>query len=551
MKKILSFLLIMTLIFSFTVQGLAKGTVTTTQTANGRTQIILEFKDAKEAEWALEYIAKMQSMTILRGYEDGTFRPNQPVNRIEAIVTAVRLMGLEDEAKEKSLDTKINFKDAKLLDQKYSWAKGYVIVALENGLFDSTEDQLQPDKPASRLWVSSLLVRALGLEKEALAAMTAELDFKDIKAIPAGSIGYVKVAVDREIVTGYPDQTFQPNKNVTRAEMAALLDRTNDNLLKDSGAYKVVGTIVNLDFDDEERVTNSVYTDGKITIKTFTGEREKFYISSDLLIQSGRHFITADQLKVDDVVSLNVKNDIVIEAVLLEQTEIDEELAGIHELSVEIEFGEKSEYKLKYTNDDGKVKAKIENRIRHRNQVESGVNDVQAAERILKQMNLQPDMTKEEVVKKVLDVLDFSADEIEKLKIKVEFSNGYKMEIELENEDLAEEEAIDIIDNGKIKQFQLKINGTEDSLWKYEYNNGNIKAEVTRGKNKERGKNAQDLMEQLLEQLDLTADMTEEEVLEAVISALDLDLDEIEEIDVEVEFANDQEIEVEFKNKDE
>lgn len=37
----------------------------------------------------------MQSKEVIKGYGDGTFRPNAPVSRLEAIVMAVRLMELE------------------------------------------------------------------------------------------------------------------------------------------------------------------------------------------------------------------------------------------------------------------------------------------------------------------------------------------------------------------------------------------------------------------------------------------------------------------------
>ncbi|WHX47245.1 S-layer homology domain-containing protein [Paenibacillus woosongensis] len=78
-----------------------------------------EFKDIQEAEWAAGYITKMQSKKVLQGFEDGSFRPNQPVTRVEAIVTAVRLMGLDGDAKSKSSATQLHFKDADQLDKRY------------------------------------------------------------------------------------------------------------------------------------------------------------------------------------------------------------------------------------------------------------------------------------------------------------------------------------------------------------------------------------------------------------------------------------------------
>ncbi|MFC4766970.1 S-layer homology domain-containing protein [Effusibacillus consociatus] len=93
------------------------------------------------------------------GYTDGTFKPNKPINRAEAVITAVKLMGLEAEAEVKQNVT-LNFKDAETIQKHYGWATGYIAVALEKGLFDSNEDSLQLGKEASRVWAASLLVRA-------------------------------------------------------------------------------------------------------------------------------------------------------------------------------------------------------------------------------------------------------------------------------------------------------------------------------------------------------------------------------------------------------
>ena len=86
--------------------------------------------------------------------------------------------------------------------------------------------------------------------------MTEVPDFVDASSIPAGASGYINMVFELRLVSGYPDNTFQPNKNVTRAKMAAFLDRTNDGLLEESGAITVTGTIVNIDFPT---VTDNVY----------------------------------------------------------------------------------------------------------------------------------------------------------------------------------------------------------------------------------------------------------------------------------------------------
>ncbi|MBB6675651.1 S-layer homology domain-containing protein [Cohnella nanjingensis] len=199
--------------------------------------------DEKEWKWAYEHIIRLASQQVFNGYEDGSFKPKEKIKRIEALVAAVRLLGLKEEAeKPENMNAKLNFKDFKEIQKKYPWAIGYLQVALENDLFSENDTSVQPEKPADRLWASILLVKALKLDGEAKKKMDTVLPFRDANQIPAGSVGYVAVAVEKGLITGYSDRTFQPNKPVTRAELAALLDRA-DGQLPENGNTAIVGTV--------------------------------------------------------------------------------------------------------------------------------------------------------------------------------------------------------------------------------------------------------------------------------------------------------------------
>jgi len=216
----------------------------------GKLEFKLDFDDVNvEAEWARKYIASLAAKKVFEGYTDGTFQPNKPVTRIEAVTAAVRLMGLREEASDPdNWNVDIQFDDEKQIRMKHNWAVGYVVVAQEEGLFDERDGKLQPQKAADRLWVTELLIRALDLEAEAQANLHAKLDFKDSDEIPAGLLGYVKVALDKGIITGYTNGTFKPNKPVTRAELAAMLERAEGSLPEeedeDSSDQDASGVIV-------------------------------------------------------------------------------------------------------------------------------------------------------------------------------------------------------------------------------------------------------------------------------------------------------------------
>ncbi|WP_164472597.1 S-layer homology domain-containing protein [Cohnella candidum] len=221
------------------------------------------FKDLSEDnyKWAYAHIIRLVSQGVFKGYDDGSFKPSNKITRVETIVAAVRLLGLESEAqKPENMNAKLNFKDFDQLKKKYPQAVGYVAVALKNDLFNENDSVIQAEKPATRLWASVLLVKSMKLEAEASAKMGTELSFRDADAIPAGSVGYVAVAIEKGLVSGYTDNTFQPNKPITRAELASILDRLGvqlpDQGNQNNQAQAITGT-----------VTANVYGSTSITVK--------------------------------------------------------------------------------------------------------------------------------------------------------------------------------------------------------------------------------------------------------------------------------------------
>ena len=212
----------------------------------GTYSFTLEYDDVnQEARWAQKYIASLAAKKVFEGYEDGFFRPNKPVTRIEAVTAAVRLMGLRDEAEDKdNWKQDINLDDERQIRKHHNWAVGYVVVAQEEGLLAGMGDRLQPQKPASRLWVTELIVRALDLAEEAEDQADAKLKFRDANDIPKDKRGFVKVAVDEGIITGDDKGKFQPNKPVTRAELAAMLERAEGRLIDETSDEAARGTVV-------------------------------------------------------------------------------------------------------------------------------------------------------------------------------------------------------------------------------------------------------------------------------------------------------------------
>lgn len=267
--------------------------------AGGSLHITLNFNDLTggDVEWARKYIASLASKRVFEGYEDGTFQPRKAITRLEAIAAAVRLMGLREQAESADeMKTELNFKDADKIESKYPWAVGYVAVAAENDLFLESDDSVQPEKEADRLWATTLLVKSLKLEDEAKAKMNTKLTFADAAQIPAGSVGYVAVAIDKGLINGYEDNTFRPNRPVTRAELAALLDRTGEQLPDYQNSIRT-GTVTSLS--------------GNVLTLVKDGVSSQYALHEDALIL--RKGVKADDsdVEVGDEVKVYVYNNLV------------------------------------------------------------------------------------------------------------------------------------------------------------------------------------------------------------------------------------------------
>ena len=48
--------------------------------------------------WAKPYISEMAELGYIKGYEDGTFKPNNTITKTEALLLLSRMLGVNDDA---------------------------------------------------------------------------------------------------------------------------------------------------------------------------------------------------------------------------------------------------------------------------------------------------------------------------------------------------------------------------------------------------------------------------------------------------------------------
>jgi len=105
------------------------------------------------------------------------------------------------------------------------WFAPYVermtLMGITNGYSEDGSSLFKPNQTITRSEFAVFLANALNLK----ADQTNSKSFADSSSIPSWALNKVNAAVSNGIISGYEDNTFQPNQEITRAEMAVMIMR--------------------------------------------------------------------------------------------------------------------------------------------------------------------------------------------------------------------------------------------------------------------------------------------------------------------------------------
>ena len=106
-------------------------------------------------------------------------------------------------------------------DTNNHWAKAFIDQAVGSGIANGYEEgTFNPDGEISRAEFTALIGRAMKLEGK-----KAELTYTDVNQIPDWAKAHLEQAVGAGIISGYEDNTFRPDRNITRSEIAVMMVR--------------------------------------------------------------------------------------------------------------------------------------------------------------------------------------------------------------------------------------------------------------------------------------------------------------------------------------
>lgn len=283
--------------------------------ASASTSFAQIYTDVPDSHWASKYVASMNRLGVIKGYEDATFRPNESITREQAMVMISRILKPSDSEKNAALSkhkTYLNSLGAA------SWAQKDIAYAIEKKIL--TKDDVKKfyyNKKATVITREELciyLTRMMGKEADAKNTSIIVMSFIDQELIGDAALKYVYIIQNLGIVQGTPDNKFNPKGAVTRAAMAKMLDLSYKEIVTNGGSSsssKNSGTSVTIETKEIEGTIETILQSGKdrvhVYVKTGSRKQELVRVDKDSDVKFGSKRIDYDELKEGYDVELTYK----------------------------------------------------------------------------------------------------------------------------------------------------------------------------------------------------------------------------------------------------
>ena len=155
----------------------------------------------------------------LNGYPDNTIRPQGSITRAEVATIFARLK--VGEANIPSATTKYNDVNAS------DWYSKYIAFVTDNKIMEGYEDgSFKPNDKITRAEFTAVVARYNSL-------INVESSFEDISGHWAEK--YIGAVTSKGWINGYPDKTFKPEKDISREEVATMVNKMLDRKVDKDG----------------------------------------------------------------------------------------------------------------------------------------------------------------------------------------------------------------------------------------------------------------------------------------------------------------------------
>jgi hypothetical protein len=165
--------------------------------------------------WAYPFVEALAERGIIRGFADGTFKPDQPVNRAEfaAMLQSAFEQRPDQRTPQQFSDVLTGF-----------WAVPAINKAYGTGFMEGYPGNVfRPEQPIPRVQAIVSLAKGLNVSAPANANQVVQT-YQDANQIPDWATSQVAGATEAAIVVNHPNTSaLEPNREATRAEVAALV----------------------------------------------------------------------------------------------------------------------------------------------------------------------------------------------------------------------------------------------------------------------------------------------------------------------------------------
>ncbi|WP_096203090.1 C40 family peptidase [Bacillus sp. FJAT-45350] len=167
-----------------------------------------QFHDVARDHWAVAEIRELSTRGIINGFEQQLFKPNELVTRAQAAVMLATSLGLETDDYTSLLNDISND----------HWAAGSIKAVTDAGYFGGlVTDSFKPSQALTREEVAYLIATAFELQNESTSITFTDIDpshwaYEEVNGL-----------VSSGVISGFPDNTYRPSEDVTRAQFAKIL----------------------------------------------------------------------------------------------------------------------------------------------------------------------------------------------------------------------------------------------------------------------------------------------------------------------------------------
>lgn len=306
-----------------------------------------------ESHWSKDAINHMAGLDVYRGNGTKRFGPEDQLQRDEALAAILKAMGKQDQA-------------IALNQGNPYWGQGYIDLAkqlkivspeettkieeipveiqddideriaqdmidyekdpsntdaelndIENNMTGDYQRKYTWEKSVTREQVVAWIARAKKLEPKPWSQIEKIYNLKDWNQMTREHLPLVETILDAGIFTADSKGNFKPREIMTKAEMATVLKRIDDEWLKDRGFEEGYAKIDLVDtqvtYEGPDKIIETLYTIDTLDDKTYkrlkTAKSSNSKYNKGFLVYKDGKMTTQEALKADDYIRYYIKND--------------------------------------------------------------------------------------------------------------------------------------------------------------------------------------------------------------------------------------------------